>query len=186
MQPFQKLSSWWLGRAPQHPLSRPSSNQRVKHGYRFDVMQTFNNVEMNGWSCSPKHGPIHFTVLKQLFVRLIWNFLKTIRCTGRPCFSKHGQVPFTVLQSFFVWMLCSRFENNEVYGWAALPNIPCHGPTYFAALNIFLFWCYADFQQRSNERLVVLPKTRSSSIHGVKTTFCPIDMKLFKNIQMYR
>ena len=31
MQPFQKLSSWWLNCAPQHPQSRPSSFHGVKH-----------------------------------------------------------------------------------------------------------------------------------------------------------
>ena len=119
MQPFQKHSSWWLGRVPQHPLSRPSSFHGVKHGCRFDVMQTFNNVQTNGWSCSPKHAPTHFTVLMQLFVRLLWNFLKAFNCIARPCFSKHGQVPFTVLKNLFVWMLCNHFENIQVDGWAA-------------------------------------------------------------------
>ena len=178
MQLFQKHSNWWLGRVPQLPLSRPSSLHGVKHGYRFDVMQTFNNVQMNGWSCSPKHGPAHFTVLKQLFVRVIWNFLKTFNWMARPCFSKHGPVRFTVLKNIFVWILCSHFENIQVDGWAAPPNIPCHGPAVFAALNIFSSWCYADFQQRSNERLVVLLQTHSSSFHGVKASFRPTVMKL--------
>ena len=51
--------------------------------------------------------------------------------------------------------------------------------------RIFSFWCYADFQQRSNERLVVLPQTRSSSVYGVKSTFRPVGMKLFKTIQKF-
>ena len=51
--------------------------------------------------------------------------------------------------------------------------------------RFFLFWCYADFQQRSNERLVVLPQTRSSSIHGVESTFRLDGMKLFKNIRNF-
>ena len=49
--------------------------------------------------------------------------------------------------------------------------------------RIFSFWCHANFQQRSNERLVVLPQTRSSSIHGVESTFRPGGMKFFKNIR---
>ena len=75
------------------------------------------------------------------------------------------------------------FKNIQVGGWAALPNIFCHGPALFAAINIFFFWCCADFQQRSNERLLVLPQTRSSSFHDVESTFRPDGMKLFKNIQ---
>ena len=290
MLPFQKLSSWWLGRAPQHALSRPSSFHGVKHKYRFDVMQTFNNVQMNGWSCSPKHGPAHITVLSQLFVRMAWSFQKTFESLDGSCSSKHGPILFTVLKNLFVWMFRSLFKNIQIDGWAALPNIFCHGPAHFTALNkffflmlcrlstafkwtagrappntvqlisrcwinfssgwreafhkhsnlwlrrappntaqflprcwrtfssgcyaaisktfklmagprfptspvtaqlisrrrrIFLFWCYADFQQRSNERLVVFPQTRSSSYHGVESTFRPDGMKLFRNIRKF-
>ena len=49
--------------------------------------------------------------------------------------------------------------------------------------RVFLFECYADYQQRLNERLVVLPQTRSSSNHVVESTFCPDGVKLFKNIR---
>ena len=80
-------------------------------------------------------------------------------------------------------MLCNHFKNIQINGWAALPNNPCDGRIYFAALNYVFFWCYANFQQRSNERLVVLPQTRSSSNHVVESTFCPDGVKLFKNIQ---
>ena len=66
---MQKYSSLWLGRAPQHPLSRPSSFRGVEESFRFVVVQTFNNVQMNGWSCSPKHGGTHFTVLQNFFLR---------------------------------------------------------------------------------------------------------------------
>ena len=34
-------------------------------------------------------------------------------------------------------MLCSHFKNFQSDGWAALPNIPCYGPAYFAASKIF-------------------------------------------------
>ena len=64
-----KRSSLWLGHAPQHLLSRPSAIRGVEESFRFDVVQTFNNVQMNGWSCSPKHGPGHFTVLKTLLIK---------------------------------------------------------------------------------------------------------------------
>ena len=46
-------------------------------------------------------------------------------------------------------------------------------------------WCYVDGQQRSNQRLVVLPQTRSSSFHGVKQVSSLDGMKLFKNIRFY-
>ena len=136
MQPFRKHSSWWLGRASQHPLSRPSSFRGVEDSFRFDVMQTFNNVQMNGWSCSPKHGPAKFTALSQLFVQMAWNFSKTFDFLAGSCFPKHGPISFTTLPNLFVSMLCSHFKNFQVGGWAALPNIPCHGPAHFTAVDM--------------------------------------------------
>ena len=110
---------------------------------------------------------------------------KNNRNSGCVVFSKQGPVPYTVLKNLFFLMLCSHFKNIQVDGWAALPNIPCHGPVHFTAvLNIFLFWCYADIQQRSNERLVVLAQTRSSSFYRVESTFLPDGVKLFNNIQI--
>ena len=136
MQPFQKHSSWWLGRASQHPLSRPSSFRGVEDSFCFDVVQMFNNVQTNGWSCFPKHGPAQFTALSQLFVRMALNFSKTFENLAGSCFPKHGPILFTVLQNLFDWMLCSHFKIFQVDGWAALPNIPCHGPAVFTALNM--------------------------------------------------
>ena len=51
--------------------------------------------------------------------------------------------------------------------------------------KVILFWCYAVFWQRSNQRLVVLPQTRSSSFYGVKQSFRLDGMKFFKNVQNY-
>ena len=51
--------------------------------------------------------------------------------------------------------------------------------------RIISFWCYADFKQRSNERMVVLPHTRSTSFHGVKDSSHLDGMKLFKTFRTY-
>ena len=134
MQPHENHSSLWLGCAPQHPLSRPSSFRSVELFFRGDVIETFNNVQINGWSCSPKHDPAHFTVLKRFFVRMVRSFSKTFKFMAGPCSPKHGPVLVTVLKNLFVW-------------------------------------CYAKCQQRSIERLVVLPQTRSSSFHVLKDLF---------------
>ena len=51
--------------------------------------------------------------------------------------------------------------------------------------RIISLGCCADFQQRSNERMVVLPQTHFRSFHGVED-FSHLDgMKLFKNIRTY-
>ena len=185
MQPFQKHSNWWLGRAPQQRLSRPSSFHGGKHRYHFDVMHTFNNVQMNGWSSCPKHSPAQITVLSQFFVRLAWNFSKTIKSLAGSCSPKTRSNFIHSVEKLFRLSVMQPFKNNQNDGWAALPNFPCHGPAHFTALNKVFFWCFADFQQRSNKRLVVLPQTRSSSIHGVESFFRPDGMKLFKYIQSF-
>ena len=81
-------------------------------------------------------------------------------------------------------MLCSHFKNFQVDGWAALLNIPVTAQLYLRRSTFLSSWCYADYQQRSNERLVVLPQTRFSLYHGVKAIFCSDDQKLFKNLQI--
>ena len=63
----------------QHPLSRPSSFCNVETSFHLDVMQIVNNARMNAWSCSPKPGVAHFTVLKHFFVWVVWNFSKTFK-----------------------------------------------------------------------------------------------------------
>ena len=105
-----KHSSLWLGRALQHPLSRPSSFRGVEESFRLDVMQTFHNVQMNGWSCHDKHGLVIFTELKKLIFWMIWKFSKTFKVMAGPCSPKHGPVPFTMLKNLFVWMLCSHLK----------------------------------------------------------------------------
>ena len=63
------------------------------------------------------------------------------------------------------------------------PTSPVTAQLILRRWIVVSFWCYADCQQRSNQRLVVLPQTRSSFFHGVKA-FSRLDgMKLFKNTQ---
>ena len=65
------------------------------------------------------------------------------------------------------------------------PTSPVTAQLISRRWKFFFFRCCADFQQRSNKRLFMLPQTRSSSIHGVESTFCPDGMKLFKNIRVF-
>ena len=73
--------------------------------------------------------------VENIFVWMVWNISKTCKTMAGPCSPKHNPVPFTMLNNFFGWILCSRFKNFQVDGWAALPNIPCHSPAHFAALK---------------------------------------------------
>ena len=64
------------------------------------------------------------------------------------------------------------------------PTSPVAAQLILWRWRMFSSWCYADCQQRLNERLVVLPQTRSSFFHSVKA-FSRLDgMKLFKNDQV--
>ena len=72
------------------------------------------------------------------------------------------------VKNFFRLNVTQPHKNNQVYGWAALPNISCHGPARFTRWKTFSSWSHADCQQRSNQRLVVFPQTRSSSFHCVE------------------
>ena len=162
-KPFRlniKRSSLWLGRAPQHPLSRPSLFRGVEESFRFDFMETFNNVQMKGSS-------------------------KTLELMVGPCSSKHGPVLFTVLKNFFVWMLCSHVKTFKFMAGPHFPTSCVTAQLILRRWRIVSLWCCADIQQRSNERMFVLPQTRFSSFHGVED-FSHLDgMKLFKNTRTY-
>ena len=86
---------------------------------------------------------------------------------------------------FFVWMLCSYLKPFKFAAGPCSPTSPVTAQLISRRWIIISFWCYADCQQRSNERLVVLTKTRSSSFHGVKQFSRLNGRKLFKNIRIY-
>ena len=180
---MQKHSSLWLGRAPQHPLSRPSSFRGVEDSFRFDVMQTFNNVQTNGWSCSPKHGPAHFTVLKNFFIWMVRNLSKTFELMAGPCSPKHGPDLFTELKILFALMFGSHVKTFKLMAWPRSPTSSVTAQLISRRWRIVSFWWCSDFQHCSNERMVVLPQTRSRSFHGVDDFFYRDGMKFFKNIR---
>ena len=129
-----RLKTFKFMAGPRSPitLSRPSSFRGVEKALRFDVMRTFTRVQMNCWSCSPKHGPAHLTVWKKLFVWMIWSFFKTFELMAGPCSPKHGSAFHGVERPFRLDVMQLN-EHIQIDGWVALPNIPCHGPALFAA-----------------------------------------------------
>ena len=161
MQPFQKHSSWCLGLVLRG----------FEESCRFDDMQTFTKIKVNGWSSCPKHGPVHITVLNKFFVWMLWKSSKTRKTMTGPCSPKHGPVPITVFRNLFGWMLCNHLKTFKLMAGPRSPTSPVTAQLILRVWKIVLFWCNADFQQRSNERLVVLLQTRFSSYHGVENTF---------------
>ena len=116
---------------------------------------------------------------------MTWSFSKTFELVAGPCSPKHGPVSFTVLRNRFVWMFCSRLKTFKVMAGPRSPTSPVTAQLISQRWRIFSFWCCADFKQRSNERLVVLPQTRSRAFHGVENAFSLDGTKLFKNIPIY-
>ena len=101
-----------------------------------------------------------------------------------PCSPKHGPVLFTVLKNLFVWMLCSLVKTFKFMAGPRSPASSVTAQLISRRWRIISFWCYIDIQQRSSERLVVLPQTRSRFFHSVEKVFCLDDMKPFKNIEV--
>ena len=109
---------------------------------------------------------------------------KTIQSYGWAVLPQLRPSSFHGVEELFRLDVNQPFKTVQVYGWAVLPNIPCHGPAHFAAVLKSLSF-YADCQQRSNQKRVVLPQTRSSSFHGVENYFRLDGIKLFKNTRFY-
>ena len=152
-------------------LSRPSAIRGVEESFGFDVMQTFNNAQMNRRSCSPKHGPEHFTVFKNFFVWKKRSFSKTVELMAGLCFFKHGPVMYTVLKNLYVWMFCSRVKTLKFMAGPRSPTSPVTAQLISRRWRIVLFCSCANFQQRSNERIIVLPQTRSNAFHSLEKLF---------------
>ena len=171
MQPCKKYSSLWLGRAPQHPLSRPSSFRGVEKSFRFHVVHIFNNVQMNTWSCFPKHILAHFTVLKTFLIWMVWSYSKTFELMAGPCSPKTRPSSFHGVKKPFRLMLCRQLNTFKLMAGPRSPTSPVTAQLIFHGWGIISFWCCADFQQRSNERMVVLPETHPSCFHGVENIF---------------
>ena len=140
---------------------------------------------MKSWSCFPKHGPVFFTVLKHFLVWMVWSFSKTIRLMPGDWSFKHGPVSFTLLKNFFRLDVMQPFKPFKFMAGPRSPTSPVTAQLILQGSGVISFWCHADCQQRSNQRLVVLPQTRSSSFHGVKHLSRLGGMRLFKNIRFY-
>ena len=182
----------------------------------------FKNIQFDGWAALPNifcHGPIHFASLNCGFVLMLCRLSTAFKWTAgrappntvqlksrcwvnflsgwREAFQKHSKLKLGRASPNTAQFLprCWRTFSSGCYAAISKtfklmagprsPTSPVTTQLISRRRRFFLFWCYADFQQGSNERLVVLPQTRSSSIHGVESTFRPDAMKLFKNIRKF-
>ena len=112
-----------------------------------------------------------FHGFKKPLIWMVGSFSKTFEFMAGPCSPKHGPVPFTVSKDFFVWVLCTQLNTIKLMAGPRSPTSPVMVQLILRRWRIISFWCCADFQQRLNERLIVLPKTRSRALHGVEEFF---------------
>ena len=86
---------------------------------------------------------------------------------------------FTVLRNLFVGMLDSDLKTIAFITGPRSPTSHVTARLISRRWRIVSVSLLADFENRSNERLVVLPQTRSSSFHGVEEVFRLDGVKLF-------
>ena len=85
-----------------------------------------------------------------------WSVSKTFEFMAGPCSPKHGPNLFTVLKNHLVWMLCNHLNTLKFMAGPRSPTFPVTAQLISQRWRIISLWCYADMQQRSNERMVVL------------------------------
>ena len=162
----------------------------------------------------PCHRPAFFAALKTDFV-LMWCRLSTLfkwtdgrappntaqlisRCwrlflSGRyESFQKHsnlwlGCAPPNTAQFLSqcwrtIWSRCKTFK---LMAGPRSQTSPVTAQLISRRWKIVSFWRCADFQQRSNELMVMLPLTRSRAFHGVENFPHQDGTKRFKNIWTY-
>ena len=185
LQPCKNIQVYGWAALPNFFCHGPAHFAALKNHFVLILCSLSTKVQMNGWSCSPKHGPAHFTVLKNLFIWIAWNVSTKFELMAGPCYPKQSPVFFTGLKNLFVWMLCSRLKTFKFMAGPRSPTSPVTAKLVLRRWRIISFCCYVDIQQPSNERLVVLPQTRSSSIHGVEEPFRVDGMKFFKNLRTH-
>ena len=181
---IQKRSSWWLGRSPTSPVTAQLISRRWKI-FSFwcsaDFQQRSNErlVVLLQTRSSAIHG------VQSTFRPDGMKLSKTFEILDGSCSPKHGPVPLTVLKNFFVWMLCNRLKTLKLMAGPRPPTSPVTAQLILRRWRLFSSWCYANFQQRSNERLVVLPQTRSSSFHGIEKSFVGMVWNFLKTFKLW-
>ena len=178
-------------------------------------MQIVNNVQINGWSCSPKHDPAHFTVIKHFLVWMVWNISKTLKVMVGLCSASS----FYGVEEPYRLNIMQPFKNFQVFSWAA-PQHPMSRPSSFCDVEVFSrfdvmqivnnvqingwsgslkhgpanFTVSKSFSRLDGMKLfkniricgwVVLSQTRASFFHGVEKPFCLDVMQPFETIQNY-
>ena len=135
MQPCKNIQVYGWAALPNITYHDPAHFAALKNHFVLMLCKIFNNNHMNGWSCSPKHNPAHFTGLKIFLIWMVWSFSTTFELMVKTVLPLTRPSSFHGVENLFRLDVVQPSKNTQVYGWAALPDIPCHGPAHFAALK---------------------------------------------------
>ena len=169
MKLIKNIQKLGLGRAPPNTApTSPVAAQLILQRWNIfsswcyaDCQQRSNErlVLLPQTRCSSFYG------VKAFFRLGCMKLFKNVQSYGLAVLLEAQPSPFHDVKTLFRLDVMQPVKNLHVHGWAALPNSPCWRHIW-RRWRIFSSWCYADNQQRSNERLVVLPHTWSSSFHN--------------------
>ena len=184
MQPFQKHSSWWLGSAPQHPLSRPSSFFGVKH--LFVVMLCRLSTTFK-WTAG-RAPPNTVQLLSQCWVNFSSAWLEAFQKhsnfrLGRPP-SNTAQILSRCWWNFSFRCYAAISKTFKLMAGPRFPTSPVTAQLISRHKTWVSFWCDANFQQRSNERLVVLPKHGPAQITVLSQLFVRMAWSFWKTFEI--
>ena len=83
-------------------------------------------------------------------------------CSSSTAYSLHG------VEETFRLDVMQADKYNQVYGWAALPNIPLHGQTHFSVSKCFFVLMLCKVSTTFKRTAGRAPKTRHNSITALK------------------
>ena len=141
-------------------------------------MQIFNNVQMNGWTCSPNTIQIISRCWRSLSFGRYEAFQKLSNLWPDRAPPNTAQFLSRCWKNFFVLMLCSHLKTFELMSGPRSPTSYVTAQLIPRRWKTVSTWCYSHLWPGR------APQTRSSSSHGVEKVFRQVGMKFFNNIQV--
>ena len=184
LQPFKTIQVCGWAALPNIPCHAPAHFAALKN--HFVLIMCIFSTTFN-WTAS--RAPANtIQPISRCWNIFSFEWLEAFKLPTNLCLScalpNTAQFLSRCWTTFFVWMLCSHLKPFKFMAGPRSPTSPVTAQLILRRWRVISFWCYADCQQRSKERLVVLPQTRSSSFHGGKQISSLDGMKLFKNIRV--
>ena len=131
-------------------MSRPSSFHALKNFVVVKLRRLSTTFKWTAARAPPNKSQLISLCWKQFFRPDGMKLFKNIQSYGLAVLPQTRPSSFDGVEKNFCFHVMQPFKSIQVYGWAALLNIPCHGPAHFKALkNLFvvmLWWFSATFK----------------------------------------